>query len=177
MAIEPRPPSHTDVQPPARASLPVHLLLGTARLTMIVGIVSLVAAAAALLLFGAVETGRHIVRLVVPAGAGLTNREVFLASIKLVDLVLLATVLQVVAIGLYAMFIDAKIPVPHWLRSSDVDGLKQKLAGIVAVMLAVLFLEQVIAAAAEQELLAWGIAIAAVIFALGYFIRSHPPDK
>jgi hypothetical protein len=44
-------------------------------------------------------------------------------------------------------------------------------------MLAVLFLEQVITAAAEQELLAWGIAIAAVIFALGYFIRSHPPSK
>ncbi|HEX2526373.1 MAG TPA: hypothetical protein VHL31_08730 [Geminicoccus sp.] len=63
------------------------------------------------------------------------------------------------------------------MRSSDVDGLKQKLAGIVAVMLAVLFLEQVITAAAEQELLAWGIAIAAVIFALGYFIRSHPPSK
>ena len=160
---------------PTGTSLPVHFLLGTARLTMVIGIVSLIAAATALLLFGAVETCRHIARLVMPAGAGLTNRDVFLASIKLVDLVLLATVLQVVAIGLYAMFIDDKIPAPKWLRSSDVDGLKQKLAGIVAVMLAVLFLEQVIHAPADRELLAWGVAIAAVIFALGYFIRSHPP--
>jgi uncharacterized membrane protein YqhA len=141
---------------------------------MVIGIISLLAAAATLLLFGALETYRHIARIVAPTGAGLTNREVFLASIKLVDLVLLATVLQVVAIGLYAMFIDDEIPVPRWLRSSDVDGLKQKLAGIVAVMLAVLFLEQVIAGAAGREMLAWGIAIAAVILALGYFIRSHP---
>jgi uncharacterized membrane protein YqhA len=155
----------------------VQLLLGTAKVTMVVGIVSLIIAAATLLLFGAVETFRYIVKLVAPVGAGLTNREMFLASIKLVDLVLLATVLQVVAIGLYALFIDSNIPVPHWLRTGDVDKLKQKLAGIVAVMLGVLFLEQVITAAADQALLASGIAIAAVILALSYFIRSHPPGQ
>jgi uncharacterized membrane protein YqhA len=177
MAKEPQSPSHPDASSTVPTSLPVQLLLGTAKATMVVGIVSLIIAAAILLLFGAVETFRHIVKLVAPAGAELTNREMFLASIKLVDLVLLATVLQVVAIGLYALFIDSDIPVPHWLRTGDVDKLKQKLAGIVAVMLSVLFLEQVINAAVGPELLTSGIAIAAVILALSYFIRSHLPRQ
>ena len=66
----------------------------------------------------------------------MTNREVFLASIKLIDLVLLATILQVVAFGLYALFIDSDPRSRQWLRTGDVDDLKFKLAGIVVVMLA-----------------------------------------
>lgn len=173
MAIEPQPSSDTPAAPAGRPASRVRLLLGATRLLMIIGILSLIAAAAALLLFRAIETYRHIVKMVAPVGAGLTNREVFLASIKLVDLVLLATVLQVVAIGLYALFIESDIPVPRWLRTDDVDGLKHKLAGIVAVMLGVLFLEQVINAPGSVELLALGIGIAAVIAALSYFMRGH----
>lgn len=148
-------------------------LFGSARLAMIVGIASLIVASAFLLVFGAVETCRYVVKIVGPSGAGLTNREVFLASIKLIDLVLLATVMQVVAIGLYALFIDSDIPVPPWLRNDSVDGLKSQLAGIVIVMLGVLFLEQVINAAADRDLLTTGLAIAAVIAALSYFLRAH----
>ena len=174
MATEPFPPSGPLAGPTTLSSAPVRLLFGAARWVMIVGIASLIVAAATLLIFGAVETYRHIVMIVAPVGAELTNREVFLASIKLVDLVLLATVLQVVAFGLYALFIDSNIPVPVWLRRGDVDGLKSMLAGIVAVMLGVLFLEQVITGVDAQELLASGISIAAVIVALSYFIRAHP---
>jgi uncharacterized membrane protein YqhA len=157
-----------------RTPPPARWLFGAARLTMLIGIASLLVAAATLLVFGAVETYRYIGEIVAPAGPKLTNREVFLASIKLIDLVLLATVLQVVAIGLYALFIDSDIPVPSWLRNDSVDGLKSQLAGIVIVMLGVLFLEQVINAAAGRELLTSGIAIAAVIAALSYFIRGNP---
>jgi uncharacterized membrane protein YqhA len=166
--------------PPDRATAPaervpalVRWLFGTARLVMLVGIASLIAAATTLLLFGAVSTYRHIAMIVAPAGAELTNREVFLASIKLVDLVLLATVLEVVAIGLFALFIDSNIPVPSWLKKDGVDGLKNKLAGIVVVMLGVLFLEQVITSATGPDLLPLGIAIGIVIVALSYFIRAH----
>lgn len=173
MANEPQPPSDTPSAPGGGTASHVRLLLGATRLMMIIGILSLIAAAATLLLFGAIETYRHIVKIVAPVGAGLTNREVFLASIKLVDLVLLATVLQVVAIGLYALFIESDIPVPQWLRTDDVDSLKHKLAGIVAVMLGVLFLEQVINAPGSVELLALGIGVAAVIGALSYFMRGH----
>jgi uncharacterized membrane protein YqhA len=145
-----------------------------ARLVMVVGIASLLLASVTLLVFGAVETYRHITLLVAPAGAPLTNREVYLACIKLIDVALLATIMQLVAIGLYSLFIDSEIPVPQWLRTTDVDDLKCKLAGIVAIMLGVLFLEHVIESGGEGELLALGIATAAVILALSYFIKVHP---
>ena len=172
----------TDSTPPARSTTDlrtprvVRSLLTGARLAMLVGIVTLLAAAVTLLVFGAVETYRHIVMIVAPVGADMTNREVFLASIKLIDLVLLATILQVVAFGLYALFIDSDLPVPAWLRTGDVDDLKFKLAGIVVVMLGVLFLEEVIHWSSDRDLMPLGLAIAAVIIALSYFIRAHP-DK
>ncbi len=161
---------------PPRPPAPVGWLFVLARWTLFVGVLSLLAGSATLLGFGAVETFRHIVRIVGPSGPEITNREMFLASIKLIDLVLLATVLQVVAIGLYSMFIGRGLPVPEWLQASSIDGLKNLLASIVIVMLGVLFLEKVIISGGGTDLLPVGIGIAAVVLALSYFIRSHPSD-
>ncbi|HWL68414.1 MAG TPA: YqhA family protein [Geminicoccus sp.] len=166
----------TEADPPRPATLHpgVRLFLWVSKLITLIGIISLMVAACTLLTFGAIETGRYVALLVWPGDTQLTNRQMFLASIKLVDLVLLATVLQVVAFGLYSLFIDRGIPAPMWLRTSDFDGLKSKLAGIVAVMLGVLFLEQVINVPPGLRLLASGIATAAVIFALSHFIQVQP---
>ena len=144
---------------------------------MVIGIISLVAAATVLLALGGVSTIRFLVKMFEPGSIEMTTRELFLSSIKLVDLVLLATVLEVVAIGLYSLFIDDSIPAPAWLRTTDVDGLKNKLAGIIAVMLGVLFLEKVSTEAAAADILIAGIGITAVIWALSYFIRSHPKGE
>lgn len=173
MAIAPDP-SSGDAPVLPRSHPFVRRLFWTVRLTMLIGICAMVAAAVTLLVFSAFETVRYIVILATPFGPELTSREVYLASIKLIDAILLATILQVVAMGIYALFIDAEAPLPHWMRTDDVDGLKNKLAGIIAVMLGVLFLEQVIESAKESHLLPMGIAVALVIWALSYFIRTHP---
>ena len=172
------PGAGTDESPPVlpRSHPLVRRLFWTVRLTMIIGIGAMVAAAVTLLVFSAFETVRYIFILATPFGPDLTSREVYLASIKLIDAVLLATILQVVAMGLYALFIDADVPLPRWMRNGDVDALKNKLAGIIAVMLGVLFLEQVIGDPLGPALLPLGRATAAVILALSYFIRSHPSD-
>jgi uncharacterized membrane protein YqhA len=78
--------------------------------------------------------------------------------------------MQIVGIGLYTLFVSRNLPVPEWLRTTDVDELKYKLAGIVAVMLGVLLLEQVFSWGSDRDLMPLGIGIAAVIFALSYFI-------
>jgi uncharacterized membrane protein YqhA len=149
------------------------IALKALQLIMVLGIAALLVASATLLLYGVVETIRHIVRLVVP---GLANREIFISSIKLIDLILLATIMQVVGIGLFSLFISGNLPVPAWLRTTHVDELKYKLAGIVAVMLGVLFLEQVFSWGSDRDLMPLGIGIAAVILALTYFIKRHPVD-
>ena len=46
------------------------------------------------------------------------------------------------------------------------------IAGIVTVMLCVLFLEQVFSWGSDRDLMPLGIGIAAVILALSYFVRS-----
>jgi uncharacterized membrane protein YqhA len=164
--------------PPAAAEPPLAVVRSAAiafkalRLVMVLGIAALLVASATLLLYGVVETIRHIVRLVVPGPDGIHNREIFLSSIKLIDLILLATIMQVIGIGLYSLFISRNLPVPDWLRTTHVDELKYKLAGIVAVMLGVLFLEQVFSWGSERDLMPLGIGIAAVILALCYLIRG-----
>ena len=153
---------------------PWALLAGKAlRLTMILGIMSLLVASATLLVYGVVETALQIAELAIPSAYLVTNRDIFLSSIKLIDLVLLATIMEVIGIGLYSLFIGKDLPVPRWLLTAHVDDLKNKLAGIVAVMLSVSFLEQIFYWGSERDLMRLGIGIAAVIGALSYFIRSN----
>jgi uncharacterized membrane protein YqhA len=163
-------------EPPPAVGRAAVIALKALRLIMILGIAALLLASATLLLYGVVETIRHIVRLVgvVPGLEGMNNRDIFLSSIKLIDLILLATIMQVVGIGLYSLFVGRNLPVSEWLRTTDVDELKYKLAGIVAVMLGVLFLEQVFSWGSDRDLMPLGIGIAAVIFALSYFIGRYP---
>jgi len=142
------------------------------RLVVLVGVVSLFLAAALLLCVAALETVRHLIEIALPGDGRPTTQQTLLASIKLLDLVLLATVLAVVAFGLYSLFIDPDLPLPAWLRTRDVEGLKAKLAGIVILMLAVLFLEEVIHWRSERDLLSFGVALAAMIAALSYFVRA-----
>lgn len=159
-------------KPPARQpSRVAYWLLKIARLPMIIGIVSVFTAATALLVFGAVQTWRLLEALAAPGGLDQPKAEVILASIKLVDVVLLATVLHIVAIGLYGLFIDRHLPVPGWLRITDIDSLKQRLSGVIIIVLGVVFLEQAISWDGQRSLLPLGLSIAAVIVALSYFLR------
>jgi uncharacterized membrane protein YqhA len=172
MTTNPDSPAPASGEPSPTVGRPALLALKALQLVMMLGITALLVASATLLLYGVVETVRHIVRLVVPGPEEVNNREIFLSSIKLIDLILLATIMQVVGIGLYSLFISRNLPVPDWLRTTHVDELKYKLAGIVAVMLGVLFLEQVFSWGSDRDLMPLGIGIAAVILALSYFIRA-----
>src|SRR5690349_14613036 len=64
--------------------------------------------------------------------------------IELIDLFLLGTVLYIIALGLYELFIDDKLSMPPWLVITSLDDLKGKLIGVVIVLLAVTFLGAVV---------------------------------
>jgi uncharacterized membrane protein YqhA len=149
-------------------------LAGMARAPIIAGILSVFVAATALLAFAVVQTYKLVERLFAPGGMNLDKEDLMLASIKLVDVVLLATVLQIMAIGLYGLFIDSRLPVPAWLRIDHIDALKHKLTGVVIIVLGVVFLEQAISWDGQRNLLPFGVAIAAVVLALSYFLGAGP---
>lgn len=131
-------------------------------------------AAVILMLYGAAE----LVTVTVAAFAEGTfsskgAKTLALTYIEIVDLFLLATVFYIIALGLYELFIDTTITVPQWLEIRTLDDLKNKLTSVVVVVMGVLFLGQVVTWDGERELLGYGVAVAAVIIALTFFLRQQ----
>ncbi len=110
-------------------------------------------------------------------GGDLTQNEMIGKLIKQADYALLATVLYVLALGLYSLFVDDKIPMPGWLRIQALGQLKELLAGVVVVAIAVIFLGQALTWDGTTDLLAPGLASAAVIAALALFLWQASRER
>ena len=87
--------------------------------------------------------------------------------IELVDLFLLGTVLYLIALGLYELFIDPDLPTPAWLHVESLDDLKSKLIAVIVVLLGVTFLGAAVSWKGGRDILYYGLAIAAVLVPLG----------
>jgi uncharacterized membrane protein YqhA len=94
--------------------------------------------------------------------------------IEITDIILLGTVLYIVALGLYQLFIDHNLPLPRWLKVNDLTDLKRDLIGVVVVLLGVSFLGEVVNWEGENTILPLGAAIAFVIAALGFILWLTP---
>ena len=94
--------------------------------------------------------------------------------IEITDIILLGTVLYIVALGLYQLFIDHKVALPPWLKVSDLTDLKRDLIGVVVVLLGVSFLGEVVNWDGENDILLLGAGIALVIAALGFILWLTP---
>jgi uncharacterized membrane protein YqhA len=108
---------------------------------------------------------------------GMTQNEMIGKLIKQADYALLATVLYVLALGLYSLFVDDRVPMPIWLRIHDLGHLKELLAGVVVVAIAVIFLGQALTWDGQSDLLAPGLASAAVIAALALFLWQAARER
>jgi uncharacterized membrane protein YqhA len=101
--------------------------------------------------------------------------------IEITDVILLGTVLYIVALGLYQLFIDQNLTLPRWLKVNDLTDLKRDLIGVVVVLLGVSFLGEVVNWEGENDVLPLGAGIALVIAALGFILwltpNKHDPDE
>jgi uncharacterized membrane protein YqhA len=109
------------------------------------------------------------------------SKHLAVECIDLIDLFFLGIVLYIVALGLYELFIDEHLPTPAWLFIPNLEDLKGRLLGVIIVLLAVTFLANVVEWNGGTAILALGIAIGLIIFALGYIsIRGfsrHSTEK
>jgi uncharacterized membrane protein YqhA len=100
--------------------------------------------------------------------------------IQMTDVFLLGTVLYIVALGLYELFVDPELPMPGWLRIRDLDDMKERLLGVIIVLLGVTFLGSAVTWDGTGDILPYGLAIAAVILALALQLwivgRTHHRD-
>jgi uncharacterized membrane protein YqhA len=94
--------------------------------------------------------------------------------IEITDIILLGTVLYIVALGLYQLFIDQTLALPRWLKVDDLADLKRDLIGVVVVLLGVSFLGEVVNWEGDNDILPLGAGIALVIAALGFILWLTP---
>ncbi len=137
------------------------------RYVVLAPVIGLFAGAVTLTVMAGVSTATTIGHAV--AGE-LGKSDAVLEFIELADVFLLATVLYIMSLGLYELFIDDGLPLPAWLEIHSLDDLKSKLVGVIVVVLAVSFLGAVIKGTEPLQLLYQGLGIGAVVAALGYFL-------
>jgi uncharacterized membrane protein YqhA len=152
----------------------IRRIVAGSRYLIVVAVAGIFIAAIALLLYGALQTYALLADAFGSSISSKGAKALVLAAIELVDLFLLATVMYVIAAGLYELFIDDTLPLPSWLEIHNLDDLKSKLIGVVVVVLGVLFLGQVIAWDGQRDLLSYGAAIALIVAALTYFLSQQP---
>lgn len=87
-----------------------------------------------------------------------------------VDVFLIAIAVYITSVGVYALFVDETVDRPKWLKLTDLDDLKANLVSVVIAVLAVLFLREAIAWDGSRDLLAFGVAVAAVVASLSLFL-------
>ena len=97
--------------------------------------------------------------------------------VQLTDSILLGTVLYIISLSLYQLFIDDTIPVPKWMRVRDLMELKRDLVSVTVVLLGVTFLGEVVDRNSDDNILPLGIAIAAVVIALALFNWLSPREN
>jgi uncharacterized membrane protein YqhA len=143
------------------------MIVGVTRFAAYLPVIALLASALALLLLGCYETITTIVRL---ASRGISQKEALVDFISVADLFLLSTVIYIMALGLFQLFIEPHIALPAWLVVSDLDDLKEKLTSVVIVVLGVLFLGFVVKSPGQLVDLWEGLGIGVVVLSLSAFL-------
>lgn len=155
-----------------KAPWPIRLIGRLFSGVILIPVIATMAASLALMIYGAMETWHFLDELFFSVDHKLTHDEALLHAIELVDLFLLATVVQVVSLGLYQLYFDQDLELPNWLRIRTLDDLKSKLVGVAVTVLAVYFLGRAITSTGGIDILYLGGASALVIAALTYFLSK-----
>ena len=93
-------------------------------------------------------------------------KELSVILIQTIDTFLLATVLYIIALGLYELFIDDALKLPKWLVVHTLDDLKGRLLGVIVVILPVTFLSKLVEWKQGQDILWLGLAVGIVLLAI-----------
>ncbi len=154
-------------------------LFSKSRYLIILAVVGSLLASAMVMLFGVYDIIR-ILMLILQGGLDSVDvtKKVAVGSIELIELFLLGTVLYVISLGLYQLFIAQDVKLPSWLEIKTLDNLKERLLATVLVMLAVSFFGYAVTWDGGWNILAVGLSIGFVIvgvsYALAHAIREKP---
>jgi len=141
-------------------------LIESSRYLTVIGVLSLIVTSLVVYLWG-------IFKLVLIVSNILQGKDAKLTAqvIELIDVVLIATTMYIIAVGLYELFVE-DLKMPAWLVIADFTQLKSKVAGLVILVIAVTFLKQLVDWDGSEGILYMGLAVAAVGAMLIWFTRG-----
>ena len=145
------------------------------RYVMLVPVIATLLVGLALVAYGAIETWRFI-EVLFFADHEADRNEVLLLAIEILDLFLLATVVELVSFGIYQLHFNPNLHLPKWLKVESLDDMKSKLVSVTITVLAVYFLGRAVVSNGGPDILYLGAGSAVVIAALTYFL-SKIDDK
>lgn len=141
---------------------PTRLLVVVPCIGLLIGSVSLI-----------VATFASAIQITAGALMGTIDRQTMLVGyIENADYFLLSVVLYIMSVGLYSLFVDGTVEMPFWLEIRNLDDLKEKLVGVIVVVMGVYFLGQLIHGTGTGDLLRMGLGIGAVALSLTYFVKN-----
>lgn len=148
----------------------VRRILASSRYFIILAVLGAFLASVVVLVFGALLTVDIALDALLESRVNEeAAKHISLRTIEVIDLFLLGTVLYIISLGLYSLFIDPHLTMPGWLHIATLDDLKERLLGVVSVLLGVTFLGNVLEWENSRDILYLGAAIAVVVLALSVF--------
>ena len=148
-------------------------VLAGSRYFILIGVIGSFLASIALLIYGGLKTIGLIVNTFFGGDFSQTSAKyVAVGFIEILDLFLLGTVLYIIALGLYQLFIDDKLPLPAWMHLHTLTDLKVELINVIIVLLGVSFLGAVVQWDGSPNILALGLGIGAILAAYALLLRS-----
>jgi uncharacterized membrane protein YqhA len=146
-------------------------LFSASRYIILVPVAAILVGAIVLIVVGTISVINEIFILSTQEMSAKAIKQATLDFITAVDVFLLATVMYIIGVGLYELFIGP-LDLPEWLAIKDLDDLKAQLVSVIIAVLAVLFLGFVIGwDGASPGLLISGGAIGLIIVALTFFLN------
>jgi uncharacterized membrane protein YqhA len=153
-------------------------ILASSRFLVLIAIVATFLGAVALMVFEAAVVVVALFEIASsPEFTPKNAKRIAVGLIEAVDVFLIAIAMYMMSLSLYALFVDEKLPLPRWLKVSDLEDLKANLVSIVIAVLAVLFLRQAVAWESGTDILALGAALALVIASLTFFLAKKSTRK
>lgn len=159
-------------------------ILASSRFFIAIAVLGTFVASVALIISGTISVFQVTKDAIVDGETGVTaSKHMAVDFLQLVDIFLLGTALYIIALGLYELFIDDSLPMPKWLIIATFEDLKEKLIGVIIVLLGVSFLGTAVTWSGDSTILDLGVATAAIILALSIALylsmksHAHPPPS